>query len=540
MIMRNIKHIISLMAIVLLMGNAQARTVEIKMSTCPKPYVENIRKMTSGLRYNDVLILDFDKPGQYEFDGSLKFKCNTTIKGVSSKSTKVVVKEGFVNGRSKMLDDTFFAVHGSSTRKVRAEVRDISFELASHNGILWEKAPKHIIKVCFGDGIVIDNIVAYSKNATLTHVDLRDCDNAVVSNCEFENYNNSAEGGCVWSRGAQHNIHIVNNVFRKYGKDEVLGCWGGIEEKNFEIKNVVIEENEFYLDNKTGSKILDLQNFISFNHTYTEKAKTYCTLDSIIFKNNRIIINAPIRRIFMTAFSKYAIVNNLEISNNEILCTSKGSKNDFSMNDIDIISELADKTNITIDNNYISSKCEVLSDGKNSGHTFLSVRNANVNVSNNIIENEYPQRLIWCHEGSLFLNLDNNRVSNMYTTTLSSSKNIDQASITATNNAFSGDTRVYCRNVKNLSLNYQNNVFDSSNYHFFLQEGAEQTSIIFENNIVNAISKKGKIYANYDGKPCNFNKVTISNNTFNGIKSNDITGPLNKAGKLQIKGNIYK
>lgn len=540
--MRNIKYIFVLIAMVLLASGSHARMLEIKMSTCPKPYVDNIRKMTASLRSADELILNFDKAGKYEFDGSLKFRCNTVIKGLGPNATQVIVKEGFTGGKSKMLDDTFFAVHGSSSRKVSAQVRDISFKLASHKGVLWEKAPKHIVKVCYGDGIVVDNIVTYSDNATLTHVDLRDCENVEVSNCEFENYNNSAEGGCLWTRGKQHNIHVFNNIFRKYGKDEVFGCWGGVNEKDFEIKNVVVENNEFYLDNKTGSKLLDVHNFIAFNHTYTEKAKTFCTLDSVIFKNNKITINAPVNRILMTAFCKYAIVNNLEISHNEIICTGKSSRNNSYVNDIDIISELADKTNITIDNNYITSHCNVMSDdSKNTGHTFLSVRNATVKMSNNIVENDYPQRLVWCHEGSLFLSLENNNVSNVYTSaTLSSSKTIDAVSITAVNNTFSGDTRLYCRNVKAMDLVYRNNVFNSSNDHFFLHESAAKTSLHFEGNTVNALNRKGIFYANYSGQNYKFTNAKITNNIFNGVNRASLNSSLKSASKLTMSGNIYK
>lgn len=539
--MKFFRYIIAFVVISLLVCNAQARMVEIKMSQCPKPYVENLRKMTSSLGANDELILNFDKAGKYEFDGSLKFRCNTTIKGVGSQSTKIVVKEGFADSKSKMTDDTFFAVHGSSNRNVKVEIRDISFELASHKGTLWESAPKHIVKICYGDGVVVDNIVTKSQNATLTHVDLRDCGNVVVSNCEFENYNNSAEGGCLWTRGKQHNIHVFNNIFRKYGKDEVFGCWGGVHETDFEIKNIIVENNEFYLDNKTGSKLLDVHNFIAFNHTYNEKAQTYCTLDSIIFKNNKIIINAPLNRILMTAFCKYAIVKNLEISYNEIVCTSKCSRKNSFMNDIDIISELSDKINVTIDNNYLTTKGEILSSDKNSGHTFLSCQNANISVSNNIIENDYPQRFVWCHEGSLRLNLDNNSVTNLYTSaTLSSSKTIDYVSITASNNIFSGDTRIYCRNVKAMDLVYKNNVFNSSNYHFFLHDAANQTSIDFDGNVVNAQTGKGVLYANYSNKDYKFSKATITNNTFNGLNKKSIEGSLKQLKKLTLRGNIYR
>ena len=540
-VMKFVRYIIAFVAIALLTCMAHARTVEIKMSQCAKPLVDNIKKVATTLSYDDTLILYFDKSGKYVIDGTIRINCNVVIKGVDSQSTKIIVKEGFANGKSKFTDDCFFRIKGNPNHKISAEICDLCFEIEPHKGILWENSEKLLVKIWDADGVLVDNVVSKMRDAEITNLDLRECSNVLVQNCYFENYNNCEVGGCLWSRGAQKNIHIVNNVFRKYGKDEVLGCWGGVHETDFEIKNIVVENNEFYLDNITGSKLLDVRNFIAFNHTYNEKAQTYCTLDSILFKNNKIIINAPLNRILMTAFCKYAIVKNLEISYNEIVCTSKCSRKNSFMNDIDIISELGDNINVKIDNNYLSSKGEILSDDKNSGHTFLSCQNANISATNNIIENDYPQRFVWCHEGSLRLNLDNNSVSNIYTSaTLSSSKTIDNVLITATNNIFSGDTRIYCRNVKTMDLVYKNNVFNSSNYHFFLHESANQTSIEFDGNIVNAQIGKGVFYANYSNKDYKFSKAIITNNTFNGLNKKSIEGSLKQSKKLTLRGNIYR
>ena len=501
--------------IVIASASAMARTVEIKMSQCPKPYVDNLRTMTATLGNSDELILNFDKPGKYVFDGSLKFNCNTVIKGLGPNDTKVIVREGFNAGKSKMRDDTFFGVRGTTTHKVKAEVRDISFELASHKGILWEKAPKHIVKLSYCNGVVVDNIVSKTRDAVLTNLDLRNCSNVLVQNSEFENYNNCEDGGNLWSRGNQKNITVRNNVFRKYGKDEVFGCWGGVHDKDFEIKNVVVENNEFVLDNKTGSQLLELSVLISFSHAYGEGAKTYCTIDSIYFKNNRIRLNAPIKRVLKMEFSKFALVKNIEISNNEILNTSKSSSNNSFMNDFEVVAESFENTNVKVTGNYVRSQNEVLGDG----HTFLSVKNANIKMTDNIIESDYPFALLWCHGGKMKLDMLGNSVSNLKSLALlSSSGSNDYVHISAKNNEFSGDTRIACRNVKIMDLNINNNVFNSSNYHFFLLEAAEQSSVVFEGNTVNSSSGNGTFYANYSKKDFKFTNVKIEGNTFNGLK----------------------
>ena len=522
---------------VLLISNAQARTVEIKMSTCPKPYVENIRKITASLGSADELILNFDKAGKYEFDGSLKFRCNTTIKGVSPQATKVIVNEGFVNGKSKMQESSFFAIHGTSHKKVKATIKDIGFELASHKGILWENSPKHIIKIVDADGVVVDNVVSKTKNAVLTNLDLRECANVIVQNSEFENYNNCDDGGCLWSRGNQNNIVIRNNVFQKYGKDEVLGCWGGSHDNDFDLKNVVVENNEFYLVNKTGSKPMEISNFITFSHAYGEGAKTYCTIDSVLFNNNKIILDAPIKRILKLDLSKYAIVRNIEISNNEILNTSKSSSENLFMNDIDISAESFENTNICIKNNIIRSHNKVLGDG----HTFLSLKNASVTLSNNIVESDYPYTMLWCHGGTLNLNLTGNRFSELkMLARMNSSKGMNKVQITAINNEFTGATGLNCLNIKDMTLNFKKNIFNCSDSNLFLTEAAQRTSITFEENIVNANKGKGRIYINHSGNKYNFSYVNISNNTFSGVSKNDITAPFKNVRDLQVKGNNYR
>jgi hypothetical protein len=544
--MKNIRNIIAFVVMTLLACNVQARTVEIKVSQCPKPYVENIRKMTSGLGVNDMLILNFDKAGKYEFDGSLKFRCNTTIKGLSPEKTKVIVKEGFVNGKSKMTDDVFFAIHGSTNRKVRATIKDISFELASHNGILWTDNPKYLVKIWYGDGVLVDNIVSKTQNAVLTNLDLRECENVVVQNSEFENYNNCMASGNLWSRGKQNNIVVRNNIFRKYGHDEVLAFWGGQSNTNevTEMKDIVVEDNDFYFGNKINSK----NNFRSavFICFYHFKEDIYhfnnpCEVDNIVFRNNSITIDDVIGRDIAFFFDELATVGEIEISNNTITNTRKTSTKDNYMNDITI--EACGNINnpVVIKDNTVENHGEILYDGKNSGYTFLSLKDVDVNLERNIIDSDYKMGFIWVHDGSLDIALRDNQVSGINkTATLNSKKQNNYINISAFNNTLSGDTRISCQNVNNLSLDFMNNTFNSSDYHIFLQEGADQTSVIFDNNVINSKSGSGTLCANYSGKRINFKSVSVKNNIFKGIsKGSSVIGDFSKSRNKSIQGNVY-
>lgn len=544
--MRNIKHIIILIAAVLLACNASARTLEIKMSACPKPYVENIRKMTASLGRADELILNFDKAGKYEFDGSLKFKCNTIIKGLGPNSTKVIVKEGFASGKSKMLDDTFFAIHGSTNRKVRAEIRDISFELASHKGILWEKNAKHIVKIWHGDGIVVDNMVSKTRDAANTNLDLRECSNVVVQNSEFENYNNCSNSGCLWSRGGQNNIFVRNNVFRKYGNDEVLAFWGGISNSDVttDMKDIVVEGNDFYYGNKANSKNqFSSTVFICFYHfkesIYNMHNK--CEVDNIVFKDNSITIDDVLSRDISFFFDSLAKVGTIEVSNNTITNTHKASSMSNYMNDITI--EACGNINnpVMIKDNTVENHGEILYNGKNSGYTFLSLKGADVNLNGNVVNSDYGVGLIWCHAGLINIEMQNNTAYGLYKTgTLGSGEGTSKVNIIADGNVLNGDTRLNCKNLEELSLNFTNNTFNSSDSHFFLQEGAPKTSVVFDGNTINALTGKGIMFANYSGKPCQFTKIQVTNNTFRGLSRNALEDSFKSARNKTINNNIYR
>ena len=544
--MRNILRIISLIAIALLAGNAQARTVEIKMSQCPKPYVDNLRKMTESLRGSDELILNFDKPGKYEFDGSIKFRCNTVIKGISPEATKVIVREGFASGKSKMQDDVFFAIHGSTTKKVKAEIRDISFELASHNGILWENAAKHIVKIWHGDGIIVDNIVSKTRDAANTNLDLRECSNVLVQNSEFENYNNCNMGGNLWSRGKQNNIVVKNNVFRKYGNDEVLAFWGGRSGINddSEMKDIVVKDNQFYYGNKAKSKKdIKVSVFICFYHFQEDvfRIKNRCYVDNIVFKNNSITIDDVIYRDISFNFDSLASVGNIEISNNSITNTRKSSSDSNYMNDITLVACGNIQSPVIIKNNTVNNHGEVLCNGKNSGYTFLSLKGVDVNLNGNVVNSDYGVGLLWCHAGLMNITMQNNTATGLYKTgILGSSEGTSKINIIANANTLDGDTRLYCENLDELTLNFTNNTFNSSASHFFLQEGAPKTWVVFDGNTINALKGKGIMFANYSNKPYNFTKIQVTNNTFRGLSKNAIENPFKSARNKTINNNIYR
>lgn len=538
---KTIKIMTLVMAAAFATAGMSARTIEIKMSQCSKPLVESVRSMVSQASINDVVVLNFDKPGTYEFDGTIKIRSNTIIKGVDSNKTRVIVKEGFAGGKSKMLDDTFFAIHGNSNKKVKVEVRDIRFELASHKGTLWETTPKHIIKICYGDGITVDNATFWSTDAVITHVDLRDCSNVLVQNCTFENYNNCREGGCLWSRGEQKNLTVRNNVFWKYGNDEALGFWGGNNKRVVYMGDILVENNEFHYDNKTKfKKVIPIDVLIAFAHFETESTKYDCNIDNIVFTNNKITMNAVSNCDMKLTFDQLAKIGNFEISYNTFINTAKCSSSSSYMKDFEIKTGVLSETPILLKNNEVRSDCEVLCDGKNSGYTFLGIKGANVQLTDNNIFSKYGVALLWCQGGDNDVKLKNNTAEKLYKIAiLNDMTHIGTFKITATNNEFGGETSIYSNNIDRLIIDFRNNVLNTADYHLFMIEGAKDNTLNFENNIINSDNRNGAMYANYSGKRNNFDKVNIKNNIFNGISKSSVEGVF-KTGKKSISGNVYK
>ena len=540
--MKRFRYIIALVAIVLLACNAQARTVEIKMSQIGKPMTDNLMTVTSSLTNNDQLILNFDKAGKYELNGTVVIRCDVVIKGLGPNSTKVILKDGFdARGKSKLTESAFISIKAKGNYKPKVEIRDIGFELESHKGILWEKAEKYLIRLWQCDGITIDNVVCKTRDAAITNLDLRECSNAVIENCEFENYNNCDTGGCLWSRGDQNNITVRNNIFRKYGRDEALAVWGGQSKTaHTSVTNILVENNSFLYENTTKSKKQFPTNvLICFYHFKEYDFVNTCTVDSIVFKNNNITMNTPYVRNIVFNYDNLAIVGNIEISGNRIINTSKASRSNDYSTDLTFFMTENNSRSITINNNYIKNSAEVLYNGKKSGYTAFTFKNANLNISNNIIDSDYPVLLLWCQGGKNVVNLTGNTVSKLFLTG-NTTGGVQSLAINADNNELSGDTRINCNKVESIILNFTNNTFYCEDCLILLQEGAPNTSVIFDGNTVNALTRKGAMFANYSGKPYNFTKLQVTNNTYIGVTSKVVDDSFKSVKNKKISGNVYR
>ena len=250
-------------------------------------------------------------------------------------------------------------------------------------------------------------------------------------------------------------------------------------------------------------------------------------------------MNTPYVRNIVFNYDNLASVGDIEISGNKIINTSKASiSNDYST-DLTFFMAENNSRSITIDNNYIKNSAEILYNGKKSGYTAFTFKNANLNINNNIIDSDHPVLLLWCQGGKNVVNLTGNTVSRL-SLTANTTGGIQSLTINADNNELSGDTRINCNKVDSIILNFTKNTFYCEDYHIFLQEGAPVTSVIFDGNTVNALTRNGAMFANYSGKPYNFTKLQVTNNTYIGVTSKAVDDSFKSVRNKRISGNIYR
>ena len=309
------------------------------------------------------------------------------------------------------------------------------------------------------------------------------------------------------------------------------------------IKNITVDGNEFFYENiKKCKKNISIDVLITFAHYGDERVKHKCVVDNIVFINNTITNNAQTKRNLLLNFDDLATLGKIEVNKNTIKNNSRCQVYDGYLTDITISTGAKNKGEINISDNSVYNEAEILWDGKHSGYTFLGVKNGNVRVSNNYVQSDYPVAFVWGHGGNILLNMNNNTASLLYNTAiLNNATKLEKVVINADSNEFSGDTRIYCNNIDELELNFTNNTFNSSNDHFFIQEGAPKTSVVFDGNTINSLSGKGIMFANYSGKPYKFTKLQVTNNIFNGITKKSIGDSFNKnvTNKI-IQNNIYR
>jgi hypothetical protein len=557
------KQIIKFSSIVLLMCTASfvghAKSIKIDVSKIRGDLAMELRDLCSTATYKDTVVLNFGK-GTYTIDATIDCQCNVIIKGKGRKQSKIVFNHGHTrNGKKAYTSDAFIKIHGTPQHTIGVDISSISFGIKEHDGIWWENAERFAVKIYHANHVNVHDVDSYLENAYITNFDLRVCSNVTFFNNTITNYNNCETGGCLWLRGEMHNITIKNNKFYKYGKDETLAFFGRVVDSStgtvtgsINRTNIMVEGNEFYYG---GYKRKDPEANCSMVFSYfseEQDSEEQCTTRNLTLRNNKFNISDVTQRCIYLGFNHADRHNNILIENNQITNSVINREYRYYHQDIEIHDASSSNDTIRILNNKVQNNNTVIDPYGASAYAFLRVHGGTYLAQGNKVANYATVnptngkaagiRAVWCGaEGGSITLRDNVFKGLYYTGYFSSSKGCEYATFNAYNNYFSGDTRIYCNNIRRLDIDFKGNTLDSDNTNFFLQEFANLGSVTFSNNLVNVKDGHGELMTHWSKESTDamrFDRLEVTNNVLKGVKNEtELLKNITNVNKRKVRNN---
>lgn len=558
-----IRNIILTLYAIFTVACAQATTHEVVISKVKGNLTTFLRNVFACTTPADLVVVNFDKPGTYTIEGTIECVSNIEIKGTNRKNTTIVFcKVDNDKNFTSFTDDAFIKCSGTRKRPIAVSIHDVSIKLKPHKGIWWTEGEKIGIKIYHAQKVDVKRIDYYADNAKFTNIDMRVCSNVTVKDCNITNYNNCSVGGNLWIRGKTHNVSITDNVFRKNGNDEILAFFEATtdaingQQGLVTRDNITVAENEFcYEWDKNSDKKMVNDVLITLFSTISDKMDkpNGCYNSNFTFKSNTIKTSAPFRTLLSLTFTKFDTHKNITVADNVIVhdnchTTTRHYCTSFKITD----ESRSSSDTIKLTDNTITNHDPVVNEWGTTGYTFFMLQGGSVNLSNNTVHNDaltssqtsevIGTNLIWCGEKGGEVEMASNTCTGLrLLATVSEGKGIDKFTLSAHNNHFEGDTRIYCNNVRHFDVNFTDNVLISSNYDFFLQEFAKDGSIVFCGNDVTAKSG-GQLMTHWTDTPLSdikFSTIEVSNNIFRGVDQSKVFQNLLHCKRKAIRNNIY-
>ena len=533
--------LVMLVCVVALTG--QARTININVTDTRSDLTQQLRDKCAKASRSDTVVLNFGE-GAFTVSGTVRIQCHAVIKGQGSGRTVIWLDKGKDKGSYKAFtDDTYFRITGTLKSPISVSISDLTFRLKEHKGIWWEGEARHAVKIYHGKRVDIHDTESYMENAVITNFDLRVCSNVTIADNIISNYNNCNDGGGLWIRGEMHNIHVRNNKFYKYGKDETLGIYDRVVDVTDGYKrgkatrtDIFVENNEFHYGDYKGKNKKDPEancGMLFSLMTDHKQSSDCCYTRNFHMRNNKFYINDVTTRCLYIGFDPADRHEEIYIENNEIINGDIGRDYRFYHKDIEVHDLSSCGDTIHINGNTVRNKALVLNSHDETGYMFLQTRGGVVKVDNNKIVNEvtrngrngkyYGMQLVWCQFEGGDVTLTNNVCKGLsYVAYVGGGDGTPLFTLNARNNYFEGDTRVYSHKIKEMNLNFTGNTFKSNNSVFFLQEFASKGSVIFNSNDVTVSGGNGQFMMHWGKNSTNsmkFNRLEVRNNIFRGVKN---------------------
>ena len=549
-----------ILALLCLLANSlNAITRVVNVSELQGELTRALRQQVQGLTYNDSIIINFDRTGTDTVCGTVTAHCNVIMSGQGRCKSTVILDNGTnQQGFIAFNDDSFFVFRGTLEHNISVTITDLSFKLKEHTGLWWESAEKYAVKIYHANGVTINNVDSYLKNAVCTNFDLRVCSNVNVTNCNLVNYNNCLTGGCLWLRGAMHDINISGNRFYKYGNDESLAFFSQLVDANTNTSgdvtrsNIIIKDNDFYYKYDGGDKN-DIFNDMQFSLISSDSSPYCCATNNFLFSNNRFQIDDLVKRTISIRFNDEDTFSNVEFNNNTFIDNYIGSIKRYYRNDIEVYGNPLYPDTVFFRNNVFKNYNPVVNPYNGNGAAFFLVEGSRICLDRNILSNyvtsdtaatsEIGVTLVWCGVAGGDVTLRNNISQNLKNIArVEAGNGISKFKLAAEGNTFHGDTKIYCNAIDTLNMDFRKNIFMSNSMTFFLQEFATTGSLVFNENNVFVKTNGGMLMAHWNSNPTSsmrFNRLEVRNNLLRGINSiENMLKYITNVGDSIVNGNI--
>ena len=256
------------------------------------------------------------------------------------------------------------------------------------------------------------NIIATNvkeNNRKVTNIDLKEYwKNINIIGCELINLTDGNVGGNIWIRAGKEgtgNIKMEKNYISKSCHDETIAIFG-----NGEINNVIIQENEFKIDETNvtvksspiiniGENMNKLTNVKFLNNNLDIKAGSLLfwisNSEDVKINNNSINFENISGNPYMQYFKEEESANNVEIANNDIAVKGEGILRAYIFDSID-----------NIENNKINVKIDFCSIFKDCSF----IKNNEIIIDNDLNGNDYSRVFEYRKDCLKDINVMNNKI----------------------------------------------------------------------------------------------------------------------------------
>ena len=256
------------------------------------------------------------------------------------------------------------------------------------------------------------NIIATNvkeNNRKVTNIDLKEYwKNINIIGCELINLTDGNVGGNIWIRAGKEgtgNIKMEKNYISKSCHDETIAIFG-----NGEINNVIIQENEFKIDETNvtvksspiiniGENMNKLTNVKFLNNNLDIKAGSLLfwisNSEDVKINNNSINFENISGNPYMRYFKEEESANNVEIANNDIAIKGEGILRAYIFDSID-----------NIENNKINVKIDFCSIFKDCSF----IKNNEIIIDNDLNGNDYSRVFEYRKDCLKDINVMNNKI----------------------------------------------------------------------------------------------------------------------------------